>query len=285
MTDASPPTERASLLIKPAWIDRTKPLDWFRGRFGNVYPGEGFSATLLALNAFLLMTVLFLLKTLRESLIVTEGGATARSCAGVIQAFILIFAVVAYGILASRLDRAKLISTVTAFGVFNLLVISQFWSFSTDVYSEEQGKRLFPFIGAGSVPGALACGALVLVASLAVTAMVNKFVRNCGGPQAIIASLPVGKQGGFELMRGSRYLLLVAVCTLFSSMISTSGDFLLSAQVQAEAGAGLGLQITGFLQLNVFLCFVWIAVAVLLVREAGRLKATRPAWRIAVVDE
>jgi AAA family ATP:ADP antiporter len=44
--------------------------------------------------------------------------------------------------------------------VFNLLVVSAFWSFMTDVFTGEQGKRLFGFIASGGSAGALAGPAL-----------------------------------------------------------------------------------------------------------------------------
>ena len=34
------------------------------------------------------------------------------------------------------------------------MVIAQFWAFAADLYTEEQGKRLFPLIGVGSSLGA-----------------------------------------------------------------------------------------------------------------------------------
>src|SRR6185503_12243434 len=40
--------------------------------------------------------------------------------------------------------------------VFNLFAVSVFWSFMADLYSSEQGKRLFPYIAAGGSAGALA---------------------------------------------------------------------------------------------------------------------------------
>src|SRR5581483_9487097 len=39
-------------------------------------------------------------------------------------------------------------------GIFNVMVIAQFWGFAADLYGEEQGKRLFPLIGVGSSLGA-----------------------------------------------------------------------------------------------------------------------------------
>jgi ATP:ADP antiporter, AAA family len=44
--------------------------------------------------------------------------------------------------------------------VFNLFVVSVFWSFMVDLFSDEQGKRLFGFIAAGGTSGAIAGPAL-----------------------------------------------------------------------------------------------------------------------------
>jgi AAA family ATP:ADP antiporter len=39
--------------------------------------------------------------------------------------------------------------------VFNLFAVTVFWSFMADIFTSEQGKRLFGFIGAGGTAGAL----------------------------------------------------------------------------------------------------------------------------------
>ena len=40
-------------------------------------------------------------------------------------------------------------------GIFNMMVVAQFWAFGNDVYTEEQGKRLFPMLGIGASMGAV----------------------------------------------------------------------------------------------------------------------------------
>ena len=97
------------------------------------------------------------------------------------QALLLLVLVPAYGALASRVNRIQLVQWVTLFfvvqsravpararrrlahrhcrtflwvGIFNVMVIAQFWAFATDLYTPEQGKRLFPLIGVGSSLGA-----------------------------------------------------------------------------------------------------------------------------------
>ncbi len=44
--------------------------------------------------------------------------------------------------------------------VFNLFVVSVFWAFIVDVFSREQGKRLFGFIAAGATVGAISGSAI-----------------------------------------------------------------------------------------------------------------------------
>jgi len=41
-------------------------------------------------------------------------------------------------------------------GVFSLMVIAQFWSFANDLYTTEEGKRLFPLVQFGASVGAVA---------------------------------------------------------------------------------------------------------------------------------
>ncbi|MFN8654033.1 MAG: hypothetical protein U0133_19195, partial [Gemmatimonadales bacterium] len=40
-------------------------------------------------------------------------------------------------------------------GIFNLMVIAQFWSFANDLYSKDQGERLFPIVAFGGSLGAV----------------------------------------------------------------------------------------------------------------------------------
>ncbi len=39
--------------------------------------------------------------------------------------------------------------------VFSLFAVAVFWSFMADLFTADQGKRLFGFIGAGGTAGAL----------------------------------------------------------------------------------------------------------------------------------
>jgi AAA family ATP:ADP antiporter len=35
-------------------------------------------------------------------------------------------------------------------GIFNMMVVAQFWAFANDLYTEAQGKRLFALVGLGA---------------------------------------------------------------------------------------------------------------------------------------
>jgi AAA family ATP:ADP antiporter len=147
----------------------------------DVRAGEGAGVLLLALNSFLLLMSYYLLKTVREPLILTQGGAEVKAYSAAAQALLLLAIVPAYGALASRVSRIRLITWVTlifvanlllfyAFGVagvregvvfflwvgiFNVFIVALFWSFANDLYSESHGKRLFPAIAVGGSLGSL----------------------------------------------------------------------------------------------------------------------------------
>ena len=146
----------------------------------DVRAGEGVGALLLAANVFALLACYYVLKTVREALILSEGGAEVKSYAAAGQALLLLALVPVYGAVASRVGRVRLISGVTLFfashlvifyllgaagvpigipfflwiGVFNLVVVAQFWAFANDLYDSDRGKRLFPIVGVGSLLGA-----------------------------------------------------------------------------------------------------------------------------------
>ena len=40
-------------------------------------------------------------------------------------------------------------------GIFNLMIVAQFWSFANDIYTKEEGERLFAIVGFGASLGAV----------------------------------------------------------------------------------------------------------------------------------
>jgi len=90
-------------------------LDRFLTLFTEVKAGEGVNALLLALNIFLILTAYYILKPVREALILTEGSAELKSYMSAEQVMLLAVLVPCYGRLAARFPRRRLINVVTAF--------------------------------------------------------------------------------------------------------------------------------------------------------------------------
>src|SRR3954465_10701154 len=92
----------------------------------DVRPGEGAGVLMLGLNVFVLMGAYYLLKSVREALILSESGAEVKSYASAAQALLFLLIVPAYGALASRVNRISLIRWVTLIFASNLLVFYAF---------------------------------------------------------------------------------------------------------------------------------------------------------------
>ncbi len=106
----------------PAAARNRGPLDRVLGVFTEVRGGEGLTALLLMLNVFLLLAAYYLLKTIREPLILSvPGGAEVKSYAAAATAGLLILVVPLYSAFASRVSRVKLINGVTLFFIACLL--------------------------------------------------------------------------------------------------------------------------------------------------------------------
>ena len=158
------------------------PIDRALRVFGDVRAGEGATVLLMCLNVFLLVTAYYILKSVREPLILMAGGAELKSYAAAAQALTLIAYVPLYGWVAQRLPRQRFLAAVVLFfvgciqlfflgsrvgvphlgfvffvwvGIFSLTTIAQFWSYANEIYSRPEGDRLFPLIAIGSTAGAL----------------------------------------------------------------------------------------------------------------------------------
>jgi AAA family ATP:ADP antiporter len=161
---------------------RTSRLERVLNLLTVVRAGEARTALLLALNVFLILTAYYILKTVREALILGEGTAELKSYLAAGQVAVLTFAVPIYGRLVARCPRIRLINIVTVFfvicppvfyvlslfgvplaaiyfvwiGIFSLMIVAQFWSFANDVYTKEEGERLLVIVGLGASLGAVA---------------------------------------------------------------------------------------------------------------------------------
>jgi len=154
-------------------------LDRFLRLFSDVRPGEGVSVLLLMLNCLLVLTAYYIIKPLRDGLILAEYSAEMKSYLSVATVLALAVIVPLYGKLTDRFPRRRLINVVTwlfagALGVlclmglaglplgivffvygsiFGSMIVAQFWSFANDIYRRDEGERLFPIIAFGASLG------------------------------------------------------------------------------------------------------------------------------------
>ena len=267
--------------------------------FTEVKPGEGITALMMFANVFLILLAYYFIKPLREGWIAVsdiEGLSKmeVKAYSSFVQSILLLFIVGWYARLADRWDRVTLFTRATLFcisnmvifwflqpnfffeqlpvsgivyylwvGMFGVFVVAQFWTFCADIYTDERGKRMLPFIAIGATSGAAAGSWLVdqlvdtglvpteallliatvpLVASIVLVRMVEQregySVRHEdeAGRQAEeeTGSSP-GKASlwsGAKLVMASKFLLLAALVTLFTNWVNTNGENLLFRVIQ-----------------------------------------------------
>lgn len=269
--------------------------------FASVRSGEGGTAFLLMINVFILLTAYYIIKPVREALILGGAGAEIKSYAGAGQALLFLLIVPLYSAFASRTNRIRLINGVSAFfisnlavfyilgrigvplgvpfflwvGLFNVMLVAQFWAFANDIYTEEQGKRLFAIIGIGSSLGAIfgaqiagwlfkpvGAYSMMLIAAglLAVCMVLTNWIhlRSSNRGRSSAHQQPMSTAGGFRLIFKHRYLLLIAILVLLSNFVNTTGEFILGKAVAdhakgaADAESYIGEFYAGF--------FFWVNV-------------------------
>jgi ATP:ADP antiporter, AAA family len=252
----------------------------------DVRGGEGLGAVLLTADLTVLLAGYYLLKTVRESLILAEGGAEVKAYSSAAQAILLFGVVPIYGWIATRINRNQLLRWTAVFfasnlllfaylgsrgvreavpyfiwvGIFNVFTVAQVWAFATDLYTEAQGKRLFPMLGVGAsigaVGGAWVAGRLIKplgpynmmligAAALCVCAALSRWAgyvisRREGEREKKKDVEVLGPQGGFQLLISDPYLRLIAVLTILLNIVSLSGDFILGKLVVNHASEVVG---------------------------------------------
>jgi len=272
--------------------------------FTVIHPDEIPTVLLLSLNVFLLLAGYYILKPIREALILAGKGAEIKTYLSGAIAILFIFVVKIFSNIASRVPRQKLIAWVTLFfisnlvifymlylsgislgtigiifyvwiGIFNLMIVAQFWGFANDLYTEEAGKRLFPIIMFGANFGAL-CGPkihlwlmrplglyrlMLLVGGILgicilLTLIIHK--REIKKPENTVAKKsvqnesekkeqekPLKKGGGFRLVFKSRYLLYIAFLVLLLNFVNTNGEYVLGKVITHDATRALEMGTAG----------------------------------------
>jgi len=151
----------------------------------DIRPGEARPAAAAFIYYFLLLAGYYLLRPVRDEMGI-QGGIEELPWMFTATFVTMLVAVPAYGALVSRVPRRTFLPVVYLFfavnllgfyaffttellprmwlariffvwvSVYNLFVVSVFWSFLSDLFSNTQGRRLYGAIAAGGTTGALA---------------------------------------------------------------------------------------------------------------------------------
>jgi AAA family ATP:ADP antiporter len=282
-TEVSRPTPRTAL----------SPLERFLRLFTEMRAGEGTTGLVMFANVFLILCAYYFVKPLRDGWVAVSpvGGLSkmeVKAYTNFAQSFFLLPAVAVYAGMARRLPRGKLITRATLFcmsnllvfwllqpgllgegvpgagiafyvwvGMFGVFVPAQFWAFAADLYTDERGRRLLPFIAVGATAGAVAgsyltglivesrvldSGALLLAANLPLAASIlltrwadRRGATGEGPDHAPAAASGSGHGAGGDALRlvlHHRYLLPVALVVLLGNWVNTNGENLLFRVVQ-----------------------------------------------------
>jgi len=262
--------------------------------FTVVHPGEALTAFLLMLNVFMLFLAYYIIKPVREALMLSEWPPEIKSYLGAAIAVLLIFVVKIFSRIASVFPRQKLITWVTLFfisnlglfyvlhllglgpramgiiffiwvGIFNLIVVAQFWGFANDLYTEEEGKRLFPLVAFGATFGGyvggkitkwlvvplgtfqlmLVAGGVLGICILLALIIHRREIKRIEAKAVKVGQeknlkkeehvKPLKKGGAFRLVFKSRYLIYIAFFVLFLNFVNTNGGYMLDTIAEGAA--------------------------------------------------
>jgi AAA family ATP:ADP antiporter len=227
---------------------------------------------------FCLLAGYYVLRPLRDEMGIA-GGVRNLQWLFTATFLVMLAAVPLYGALVARLPRRRFIPIVYRFfalniaafwlllwlgvgtqvvarvffvwiSVFNLFAVSVFWSFMADLFSAEQGKRLFGFIAAGGTLGALAGPALALALSVplgphnllilagvlleAAVYCVARLEPAAQGARESSEQLGGGVFAGIAMVLRSPYLAGIA---LWVALLSVAGTFVYFQQANIVAAA------------------------------------------------
>jgi len=239
---------------------------FFVGSAFGMRSGEGTLAWLFFLYFLVLTTVHFAGKSVRQASFIDVIGAENLPFVYLAVALVSYPVLVLYSRVAARVEHSVLIVGLTmlhsvGFFIFFFLygldqpwvvalyyvwlgmafaiAVSQVWSYANHVFDPRQARRLFAFIGAGgllgAIPGGLlawgvtkfagtratliACAVLVLV-MLVLVVLIERYRPNTQPPPTRTRQARVEEaRGGLEIIRGSRLLLVITVLMLVTVVV------------------------------------------------------------------
>lgn len=255
-------------------------------RLVDVRPNEVSALAWSFFYFFLLLCSYYIIRPIRTEMIIISGIDQVHWLAlGVFLSMLLIVPV--FGWMTRNLSRKVFLNSVYLFfsfnlilfylvfragevtpliarsfyiwvGVFNLFVVSVFWSFMSDIFVREQSRRLFAAIAAGGTSGAIvgpiitallverlgvsnlfliAASLLVLtlycIHKLRVWRLQNPILQiDVGQQQKPQPKLKGGVLDGIKLVTGSKYLLGICTLMLGYSLCATLLSLMVAEQIE-----------------------------------------------------
>jgi AAA family ATP:ADP antiporter len=279
-------------------------LEKFLRIFARVRKEEGVTSLILLMNIFLILMAYYFIKPVREgwlSISIIQGltKLEVKAYSAFAQSILLILLVLPiYAKLASIWTRKELITRVGIFfstglflfwlfqpdyvvkqipylglafylfvGIFGVTLVAQFWSFASDVFGKERGRRLFPLVAVGAAAGG-AMGSWVgerLIANnrfepfdlllLALIPLIATIILARWTDRRGVYGNPSDYtkkrwqqpatpkyEGAFRLLLKYRYLSAMALMVLLFNWVVASGDNILFGLVQQSLEDQLSTQ-------------------------------------------
>jgi len=258
-------------------------------RFLGLEPGEFVAVAWSFVYFFSLLSAYYMLRSVREAMAIM-GGTQNIPWLFTGTFVVMMLATPVFGWVASRYPRKQFLPWVYYFfilniliffsaftyaqrndletiwiaraffvwlSVFNLFVVSVFWSFMADIYSKEQGRRLFGVISAGGSVGALLgplmtsvlvvplgfqnllpLSAGLLMFSVYCVSQLRRWAEQAsseGHEDRVDTSKPIGggALAGIRLVLTSPYLGAIALGAAFASFMGTA-TYIYMAQLVSE---------------------------------------------------
>ncbi len=311
-------------------------LRWIE-RLVNIEPQEGWALFWSFSYFFTLLCSYYIIRPLRDEMGVAGGVENLQWL--FTGTFLVMLAIVpVFGWVTSRYRRSQFLPAIYVFfilnlfgfyllfqsdlahvhiariffiwtSVFNLFVVSVFWSFMTDLYSDAQAKRLFGFIAAGGTAGALTGPALTTLLAIplgptnlllvsaaflgwavlsiqslirlnATTLHNNKARQEKETENTMNQPLGGGVLAGIRLVLQSPYLLGIAVLMVLFTTLSTFLYFQ-QAQIVRDSFASSAERTTVFAAIDLAVNGLTIIIQVFLTSRL--VKSLGLAWTLALV--
>ena len=276
--------------------------------FFKIYPGEGFRLAVIAALLFLLIAANNLIKILRDSIFLGHHSVSELPYLYILVALFASVTIATYTRYTAHLSLVRLILATNAIVVLisagfwflltyidpawshyafyiwsamaTVIAVAQLWTLANQIFSPDQGKRLFGLLAAGGTIGGIAAAfcakwtihlsvesnhLLWVVGGLYVTASVllglsrRRLTGALSGKEFATAKTAETEIGdnSFAQLAGSRYLKTIAAVILVSVVVSTLIDFELKTAAKEIYPSTSGL--AGFFSSY----YGWLSVATL----------------------